>query len=209
MAITLVVTEHSGALSPERLDHYEAVRGRVERVAGARVTTVQYEEVKSLRGADAVVLSGSFAPWAVHVPGAIERLGDVLRSYDGAVLGICAGMQLQARFAGGTIRHSPARPETGFAAVDVVEQDGLLRGLPSRVEVYQHHSDEIDQLPESFRVLARSATCAIEAIVDPSRRWWGTQFHPEEFDAAHPVGERILHNFFQLARESARSTASR
>ena len=176
------------------------MRGRLELVAGDPVTTVQYEELGSLGGADAVVLSGSFAPWAVHSPGAIERLGDVVRSYDGAVLGICAGMQLQARFAGGTLRHSPARPETGFASVDVVEQDGLLRGLPSRIEVYQHHGDEIEKLPESFRVLARSATCAIEAIVDPTRRWWGTQFHPEEFDAAHPVGERILHNFFELAR---------
>jgi len=199
MNVLLVVTEHSGALSPERRDHYEAVRTRLERAAGAPVTAVQYEELGSLGGADAVVLSGSFAPWAVHSSDAIDRLGDVVRSYDGPVLGICAGMQLQARFAGGTVRRSPARPETGYAAVDVVEHDGLLRGLPSRIEVYQHHGDEIEELPEGFRVLARSGTCPIEAIVDPTRRWWGTQFHPEEFDALHPLGERILRNFFELA----------
>jgi GMP synthase-like glutamine amidotransferase len=200
MAVTLVVTEHSGALSPETLDHYEAVRGRLESAAGAPVTTVRYEEVGSLGSADAVVLSGSFAPWAVHSPEAIDRLGDAVRSYDGAVLGICAGMQLQAQFAGGTIRHSPGGLETGFSAVDVVEHDGLLGGLPSRIVVYQHHGDEIGELPEGFRVLARSATCAIEAVFDPARHWWGTQFHPEEFDAAHPAGERILRNFFELAR---------
>ena len=202
MPVTLVVTEHSGALSPERLAHYEAVRARLESAAGTSVASVRYEEVESLRSADAVVLSGSFAPWAVHSAEAIERLGDAVRSYHGPVLGICAGMQLQARFAGGTIRHSPGGLTTGFSAVDVVEEDGLLRGLPSRFVVYQHHGDEIGELPQGFRVLAQSATCAIEAVFDPARRWWGTQFHPEEFDAAHPAGERILRNFFELARAS-------
>lgn len=202
MSVALVVTEHSGALSPKTLAHYEAVRGRLESAAGVPVTTVQYEEVVDLDRAGAVVLSGSFAPWAVHTPAAIDRLGEAVRGYDGPVLGICAGMQLQARFAGGTVRHSPGGMETGFSPVEVVEHDGLLRGLPSRIDVYQHHGDEIEELPDGFRVLALSATCAIEAVADPARRWWGTQFHPEEFDAAHPAGERILRNFFELARLS-------
>jgi len=199
MSVVLVVTEHRGALSPEQLDHYEEVRGRIERAAGTPVETVQYEELQRLT-ADAVVLSGSFAPWADHSVEAIHRLADAVLGYDGPVLGICAGMQLQAKFAGGTIRHAPGGMTTGFSAVDVVEHGGLLRGLPSRIDVYQHHSDEIEELPASFRVLARSPTGAIEAIADPARRWWGTQFHPEQFDATHPVGERILHNFFELSR---------
>jgi len=199
MSVTLVVTEHSGALPPDRLAHYEIVRARLENVAGAPVETVQYEALKSLASAEAVVLSGSFASWASHASSAIERLGEVVRDYDGPVLGICAGMQHLSRFAGGTIRHSPGGPEMGFATVEVVDHDGLLRGVPARIEVYQHHSDEIEELPEGFRVLARSDACAIQAIAEPTRRWWGTQFHPEEFDAAHPAGERILKNFFELA----------
>lgn len=202
MSVTLVVTEHSSALPPKRLAYYETVRGRIESAAGVPVTTAQYEDVRSLDGADAVVLSGSFAPWATHSDGAIDRLGEVVRRYDGPVLGICAGMQLQARFAGGTIRHSPGGPAMGFSAVDVVEPEGLLRGLPARIDVYEHHDDEIEELPDDFSILARSASCAIEAIAHVRRRWWGTQFHPEEFDAAHPAGERILHNFFELARHS-------
>lgn len=200
MSVTLVVTEHSGALPPARLDHYETVRARLESSAGVSVATVQYEEVESLDGAAAVVLSGSFAPWASHSSGAIERLGEVVRGYDGPVLGICAGMQLLSRFAGGTIRHSPDGPAMGFSTVDVVDLDGLLRGLPARIDVYEHHDDEIEELPGDFRILARSASCAIEAIAHSERRWWGTQFHPEEFDAAHPAGGQILHNFFELAR---------
>ena len=202
MGVTLVVAEHSGALPPEKLAYYESVRGRLEGVAGTPVTAVQYERVESLAGAEAVVLSGSFAPWAAHTPEALDRLGDAVRGYGGPVLGICAGMQLQARFAGGTIRHSPGGLQTGFSPVDVVEHDGLLGGLPARIDVYQHHGDEIAELPAGFRVLARSATCAFEAIADPARRWWGTQFHPEAFDAAHPAGEQVLRNFFELARGS-------
>jgi GMP synthase-like glutamine amidotransferase len=202
VSVTLVLTEHAGALSAETLARYALVRERLEAAAGAAVAAVQYEQLTSLRGAGAVVLSGSYAPWAEHAPDALERLGRVVLDYDGPVLGICAGMQLQARFAGGAIRHSPGGGKTGVTAVDVVEADGLLEGLPARIEVHQRHSDEVETLPPSFTVLARSDACAVEAIADPARRWWGTQFHPEEYDDAHPAGERILRNFFELARGS-------
>lgn len=199
MSVAFVITEHSGALPPARLAHYEEVRGRLERLAGLRVATLQYEGVESLGGADAVVLSGSFAPWAEHSPEALDRLGCAMLAYDGPVLGICAGMQLQARFGGGTTRQSPSGGEKGYSAVEIVEPDGLLEGLPARIDVYQHHADEIAELPDDFRVLARSPACAVEAIAHRDRRWWGTQFHPEEFDDGHRAGERILHNFFGLA----------
>lgn len=200
MSVTLVITEHAGALPPERLAHYETVRDRLESVAGVPVTTMQYEQVESLEGADAVVLSGSFAPWAEHAPAALDRLGGAVLAYGGPVLGICAGMQLQARFAGGTTRHSPGGGANGFSVVEIVEAEGLLEGLPPRIAVYEHHGDEIAELPDDFRVLARSPACAVEAIEHRERRWWGTQFHPEAFDDDHPAGERILRNFFQLAR---------
>jgi len=201
MAVTLVLTEHSGALTPETVTRYRTVRERLESAAGAPVSTVRYEELESLEGADAVVLSGSYAPWAAHSTDAIDRLGEAVRGYGGPVLGICAGMQLQAKFAGGTIRHSSS-PVRGVTTVEALEQEGLLRGLPPRIGVYTHHSDEIEELPACFDVVARSAACAIEAIEDPARRWWGTQFHPEEFNAAHPAGEQILRNFFELSRGS-------
>jgi len=201
MSVTLVLTEHSGALTPETIARYNTVRERLESAAGTPVSTVRYEELESLEGADAVVLSGSYAPWAVHSTDAIDRLGEAVRGYGGPVLGICAGMQLQAKFAGGTIRHSPS-PVQGVTTVEVLKQEGVLRGLPPRIGVYTHHSDEIEELPACFNVVARSASCAIEAIEDPARRWWGTQFHPEEFNAAHPAGERILRNFFELSRAS-------
>jgi GMP synthase (glutamine-hydrolysing) len=54
-------------------------------------------------------------------------------------------------------------------------------------------------LPEGFRALASSPACSIQAVADPERRWWGTQFHPEEFRTEHPAGESVLRTFFELA----------
>ena len=194
-----MITEDPSALTDERERHYERIRQRLERVAQTRVTYTRYVEVTDLGAAAAVVLSGSFAPWSVHDSAALDRFGQVLRAYEGPVLGICAGMQLQATFAGGSIGRAAASPETGFGTIDVLDDHGLLRGLASKVSVYKHHSDEIVSLPASFRVLARSAECAVEAMAASDRPWWGTQFHPEEFDARHPAGERVLRNFFELA----------
>ena len=115
------------------------------------------------------------------------------------VLGICAGMQLQALFVGGSIGPSP-KPEHGFFPIEIHYGRDLLRELPPDVVVFQDHDDEITVTPEGFRVLASSTECPVQAIADPERRWWGTQFHPEESSTEHPAGERVLHTFFALAR---------
>ena len=199
MVVLLVVTEQRTFLDPQRSRRYERVRRRLEQVAGAAVQSRHYEDVETLQGAGAVVLSGSSAPWAAHDVDALERLGEAVRAFDGPVLGICAGMQLQAMFAGGSVAHAAGGPERGYEAIEVLDDGDLLGGLPRRPLVYQRHTDEIAELPESFRVLARSQRCPVQAIVDTKRTWWRTQFHPERSDAEHPAGERVLRNFFELA----------
>jgi GMP synthase-like glutamine amidotransferase len=194
-----VVTEHPSALSDERKHHYDRIRRRLEHVSGGDVESVRYVDVGDLRGAGAVVLSGSFAPWAWHDPAALEDLGRRIRDFDGPVLGICAGVQLQAMFAGGAVGRAKQKVE-GFGRVDVLDGSDLLRGMPASITVYKHHSDEIVLRPDGFRVVATSSECAVEAISCPDLLWWGTQFHPEEFRREHPAGERVLRNFFELAR---------
>jgi GMP synthase (glutamine-hydrolysing) len=107
-------------------------------------------------------------------------------------------MQLQAVFAGGAI--GPSRTgEHGYLPIRVHDRSDLLRGLPFEAVVFHDHDDEVVALPDGFRVLASSAECAVQAIADPARRWWGTQFHPEEFRPTDPAGEQILRTFFALA----------
>ncbi len=196
--VGFVITEHPPAITRVLERDYESIRRRLERLAGTRVRSWSYTDVGNFDGADAVVLSGSFAPWAVHDSAAIARLGEDLVGFRGPVLGICAGMQLLTMFAGGAVRPR-ARPEVGFGPVAVVGTDGLLAGLGPTVTVYKHHVDDVVAVPDGFMVLARSEYCAVEAFSAPRRLWWGTQFHPERFDAEHPDGAAVLRNFFALA----------
>jgi GMP synthase (glutamine-hydrolysing) len=191
--VEFVITEHPSFLDAERRVRYEEIRRLLSALAGRPVDAVHYLDVRSL-GPAPVVLSGSRAPWAAHDPGSLDRLGEAVLTADSPVLGICGGMQLLARFAGGRIATMVPedREELGYA-------NDLLAELSERPMVFHDHRDEVTVLPGGFRVLARTEFCAIQAIAAPERRWWGTQFHPERFDDEHPDGERVLRNFFSLA----------
>jgi GMP synthase-like glutamine amidotransferase len=162
------------------------------------VEVVPYLEARDLSHAHAVVLSGSSAPWAAHDPAALDRLGEVVGACGRPVLGICAGMQLLGRFAGGRIEHA-AEPEIGELEIEVVERDGLFRDLSERPRVFHYHFDELVDLPDGFRILASTERCRLQAIASEERGWWGTQFHPESYRSANPEGASILRTFFELA----------
>lgn len=199
LGVEFVITEHPQAITTARDEHYEELRQRLEVLAGVAVSARHYDDPADFDdGTVAVVLSGSFEPWSVHSPGALAGLAERVRRYAGPVLGICAGMQLQVMFAGGTVGPR-AQAELGFGTVEVVEDDPLLTGLAPAPVFYKHHAEDVKSVPEGFVVLARSQGCAVEAIAAPRRRWWGTQFHPECFSDAHPDGARVLANFFSLA----------
>lgn len=195
--VDLVITEHPPAVTRALARHYEVIRRRIERLAGVPVRSRAYTQPGDFV-ATAVILSGSFAPWALHDPDALARLGDTVKRFDGPVLGICAGMQLQTIFAGGAIAPRE-RPAVGYGSVRVLEGGDLLSGLGLSAVAYEHHSWDVVTLPDDFEVLARSEDCAVEAVRARDRRWWGTQFHPERFTRRHPDGARVLRNFLTLA----------
>jgi GMP synthase (glutamine-hydrolysing) len=194
--VELVFTERRADLTESRARNFERLHAQLAE-AGASVEESWYEELDASRlaAADAIVLSGSTAPWAARDESRLDRLGAAVRAAGRPALGICAGFQLLATFAGGTIR-AAATPERGFLPIDVHDRSDLLRDLPDELVVFHDHTDEVTVLPDGFRVLASSGACAVQAIADPARRWWGTQFHPEE----SPGAERILRTFLELAR---------
>ncbi len=200
MTVAVVFIERKSQLTEARARNYERLLERVAAASGQPVEAAHYEGVDPhwLERASSIVLSGSSAPWSTHDPAELEKLGAAVRTAARPLLGICAGMQLQALFAGGAIGPSSAG-EHGFLPIRIHDRSDLLRGLPVEAVVYQDHDDELTTLPDGFRVLASSADCAVQAIADPARRWWGTQFHPEEFRTEDPAGEQILRTFFALA----------
>jgi GMP synthase (glutamine-hydrolysing) A subunit len=196
--IVQVDTEHPSKFGLPSERWSARLRRRLEATSGSAVEVVPYLEARDLGHAQAIVLSGSAAPWAAHDPAALDRLGEVVTASGRPVLGICAGMQLLGRFAGGRIDHA-ADPEIGELEVAVLERDSLFRAVGERARVFQYHTDELVDLPEGFRLLASSDRCRIQAIAHEERAWWGTQFHPESYRSANPDGAQILRTFFELA----------
>jgi GMP synthase (glutamine-hydrolysing) len=198
--VAVVLTERRSLLTEARARNYERLRERIAAASGDAVEVAHYEDLEpvQLGRASSIVLSGSSAPWSAHDAAELDRLGDAVRSAGRPVLGICAGMQLQAVFAGGAIGPSNAG-EHGYLPIRVLDGTDLLRGLPQETVVFHDHDDEVVVVPDGFRVLASSRDCAVQALADPARRWWGTQFHPEEFRPEDPAGEVILRTFFALA----------
>lgn len=199
MRVAFVISERAEGLRPERLARYRQVEDCLSRLARVDVTTTHYSKLGSIT-ADATVLSGSHDPWDAHDPSALERLRGDLLTYDGPVLGICAGMQLLATAAGGEIAAAPKPSGPGFATVDVLDGSDLLAGLDEQISVWEHHTDEVASPPAGFRVLARSQRCRVEALAADERPWWGTQFHPEAWSDEHPAGRVVLENFLRLAQ---------
>jgi GMP synthase-like glutamine amidotransferase len=203
VTVELVFTERRSDLSEARAANFDRLRERLKTASGEGVREAHYEDVdpNRLARASSIVLSGSSAPWSVRDPAELDRLGEAVRAAARPTLGICGGMQLLARFAGGTIEVGKS-VEHGFLPLRVADRSDLLRDLPEEAVVFQDHTDEIDALPDGFRVLASSEACAVQAFADPTRRWWGTQFHPEESSAEHPYGALVLERFFELAEAS-------
>ena len=144
-----------------------------------------------------IILAGG--PESVHqadsprAPQAVFDLGVPL-------LGICYGMQTMAEQLGGKVEGSNVR-EFGYARVDVVGKARLLDGIEDHVDedgvlgldVWMSHGDKVTEIPQGFHVLASTASCAIAAMADDKRHYYGVQFHPEVTHTKQ--GGRILSRF--------------
>ena len=153
------------------------------------------------RGADAAFVR-AFQPKGIILSGGPSSVFDAgaptadpkLLELGVPVLGICYGMQLIARLAGGTVQASNAR-EYGRAEIAVREGTGLFAGFEpqSSTTVWASHGDRLDQAPPHFRVTAASTNAPVAAMQHESKPIFGVLFHPE---VAHtPRGGEIIHNF--------------
>lgn len=138
-----------------------------------------------------IVLSGGpasvYEPGAPVIPEQILRLGI-------PVLGICYGMQLIAHLLGGRVKKAHSR-EYGRAELEILESNGLFRGLGGRQIVWMSHGDRIEVLPPGFRVIATSANSPVAAFSDQKGQIYGVQFHPEVVHT--PRGKVVIRNFLR------------
>ena len=95
--------------------------------------------------------------------------------------GICYGHQFVCKVLVGeqAVRSSPNRMEAGWGTVTFNEQGMNLLGVRDIEMVWQHHFDEVIELPEGSQLLATNPHSTIQAYVNFGQRLLGTQFHPE------------------------------
>jgi GMP synthase (glutamine-hydrolysing) len=146
------------------------------------------EQLAERRPAGIILSGGPASVFADNAP----RCDEGIFELGVPVLGICYGMQLMAQTLHGKVQPGEAR-EYGKAAITILEQDRLFKGLPETLEVWMSHGDQLAVLPEGFRALAGTGTCKYAAMADTERSLFGLQFHPEVVHT--PRGTDILRHF--------------
>ncbi len=76
---------------------------------------------------------------------------------------ICYGMQLACETLGGKVGHCQAR-EFGRASLKIGKAEHLLAGLPSKIDVWMSHGDQVNQVSAEFEALAGTDTCPYAAV---------------------------------------------
>jgi len=140
-----------------------------------------------LQSYDAVFVTGSPLHLYQDTP-ETRREVDLMRAvFEAGVpsFGSCAGLQVAAVAAGGTVRPSRRGREAGFARRITLTEAGhrhpLLAGRPASFDAPAFHSDEVETLPEGGTLLARNTVTQVQAVEirHGAGVFWGVQYHPE------------------------------
>ena len=151
---------------------------------------ITLEKIKDLQP-EGIILSGG--PASIYQKNA-PKVSPAIFQLPVPFLGICYGMGMINLAFGGEAARADRR-EYGPADLTIDNDADLFHGFamhqPARV--WMSHGDKMVSSPKGWTILAHSGNSPIAAFADPTRRFFGVQFHPE---VAHtPRGREILDNF--------------
>ena len=146
------------------------------------------DELAAMKPA-ALILSGG--PASVNDPEA-PRVDPGIYELGVPVLGFCYGHQITAVTLGGKVFH-PEVGEYGHAELEREAGSALFNNTPMKQTVWMSHFDAVCDVPEDFKVTARTKVCPVAAMENPERKIYTTQFHPEVKHTEY--GQQILSNF--------------
>ena len=117
------------------------------------------------------------APFARKAVTAIQSF----RDNGVAQFGICYGHQLVCLALVGehAVRSSPNGLEAGWNSVTFVNGAADSLGVGATETIWQHHFDEVTELPEGSELFATNPHSRIQAYINYDQGILGTQFHPE------------------------------
>jgi predicted secreted hydrolase/GMP synthase-like glutamine amidotransferase len=192
------------------------LRARIEELSGLPCLVVHYTQIKRLDldkpNVKAIVLTA----WKVMKN--VERrqeIAGLIRETKVPLIAFCGGFhQLYLAYGGKSDIMRRLKPgetdpnpkympglykEWGIGTVRIVKRDPILDGLPDEMLMPERHYAQCVVLPDVFDLLASSDECRVQMIKHKSRLVYGTQFHPEIYDAEHLHGQVLLRNFLRLA----------
>lgn len=136
-----------------------------------------------------IILSGG--PASVYAKGAPHPQKQILES-GLPILGICYGLQVLVHHLGGKVNPATKR-EFGPAVVEITHHNTLFDNLPQKIDVWMSHGDAATHMPSGFQAMATTENAPFAAIYNPTKKFYGVQFHPEVNHT--PLGKNILRNF--------------
>ena len=151
---------------------------------------IEPEEIRQLQP-EGIILSGG--PASVYQKDA-PRVREDIFELPVPFLGICYGMGIVNLAFGGEAGRAERR-EYGPADLVIDDNVDLFYGFSTNevIRVWMSHGDKMTTSPEGWSVLAHSGNSPIAAFANPTRRYFGVQFHPEVIHTSR--GRQILDNF--------------
>jgi len=148
---------------------------------------ISVSEIKKLKPKGIILSGGPGSVYEKNAPLLDKQIFDL----GIPVLGICYGHQIIGKYFGKTL---PSKiKEYGKKVLDVRDNGNLLKKLSKKEQVWMSHGDLVAELPEDFKILAKTDTCPIAAFENNEKKLYGIQFHAEVIHT--PKGDQILKNF--------------
>ena len=147
---------------------------------------ITIEKIKEYSPVGIIFTGGPCSVSAAGAPMVDERIF----SLGIPILGICYGMQLTAKLLGGEVGKAAVRE---YGRCEIKYADGVVeKGMPDGY-CWMSHTDEVQKLPEGFKITASTAACKVAAMENAEKRIYAVQFHPEVVHTEN--GNEIFKNF--------------
>ena len=125
-----------------------------------------------------------------------NNLVSLIKSLQGKVpiLGICLGHQALAEVNGATLKRM-SRPQHGKVSEISCFGNMLFDQIPKQIKVVRYHSWYVENLPNTFDIVAETIDKQVMAFENQSLNISGIQFHPESI--LTEFGLEILSNWLE------------
>ncbi len=159
--------------------------------------TITIEQLKELKPKGIIFTGGPNSVYLEESPSYSREIFEL----GIPILGICYGSQLMAHLLGGKVATAPVseygRTRTMVSVSDAENGSGegsiLFSNVGETFTSWMSHTDYIAEVPEGFRITAKTEHCPVAAMECPEKKLYATQFHPEVQHTE--FGQEILKNF--------------